>query len=84
MRYELIRFSLYGKLDPVALAVVTVMTVLFMIGAIIHNFDDGRLIIHGPGASALRLVLSAPPKASRASQPAREIATTHQPFSIIA
>jgi hypothetical protein len=28
-------------------------------GAIIHNFDDGRLIIHGPGASALRLVLSA-------------------------
>jgi hypothetical protein len=37
-------------------------------GAIIHNFDDGRLIIHGPGASALRLVLSTLPKPSTASQ----------------
>jgi hypothetical protein len=37
-------------------------------GAVIHNFDDGRLIIHGPGASALRLVLSTilrPPTASQ-------------------
>lgn len=36
-------------------------------GAIIHNFDDGRLIVHGPGASALRLILSAPAKASTGS-----------------
>ena len=28
-------------------------------GAIIHNFDDGHIIVHGPGASAIRLVLSA-------------------------
>ena len=28
-------------------------------GAIVHNFDDGRLIVHGPGASAIRLVLLA-------------------------
>jgi hypothetical protein len=38
-------------------------------GAVIHNFDDGHLIIHGPGASALRLVLSALPKPSMASKP---------------
>jgi hypothetical protein len=37
-------------------------------GAIINNFDDGRLIIHGPGASALRLVLSKLPKPSTARQ----------------
>jgi hypothetical protein len=48
-------------------------------GAIIHNFDDGRLIIHGPGASALRLVLSVPPKASTASKPHRPSAGIRAP-----
>jgi ABC-2 type transport system permease protein len=47
---ELIRFSLYGKLDPVALAVVVVVTTVFMIGAIIaYDPARGLLVRRGGG-----------------------------------
>jgi ABC-2 type transport system permease protein len=38
---ELIRFMLYGELDPIALAVVVVVTAAFMIGAILA-YDPAR------------------------------------------
>jgi ABC-2 type transport system permease protein len=38
---ELIRFSLYGKLDLVALAVVATVTALFSVGAILA-YDPAR------------------------------------------
>jgi ABC-2 type transport system permease protein len=47
---ELIRFSLYGKLDPMALAVVVVMTTVFMVGAIVaYDPARGLLVRRGGG-----------------------------------
>jgi ABC-2 type transport system permease protein len=47
---ELIRFSLYGKLDPVALTVVVVVTTVFTIGAILaYDPARGLLVRRGGG-----------------------------------
>jgi ABC-2 type transport system permease protein len=47
---ELIRFSLYGKLDPLALGVVVVVTVVFMVGAIVaYDPARGLLVRRGGG-----------------------------------
>jgi hypothetical protein len=35
-------------------------------GAIIHSFDDGRCIVHGPDAAALRLIVEAQIRRGRA------------------
>lgn len=49
---ELIRFMLYGKLDLVSLVVVVVMTVIFMVGAILA-YDPGRgLLVRRGGGGA--------------------------------
>jgi ABC-2 type transport system permease protein len=48
---ELIRFMLYGKLEPMALAVVVVVTAVFMIGAILA-YDPARgLLVRRGGLS---------------------------------
>ncbi len=48
---ELIRFMLYGKIEPVALAVVVVFTAVFMIGAILA-YDPARgLLVRRGGPS---------------------------------
>jgi ABC-2 type transport system permease protein len=47
---ELIRFSLYGKLDIVALAVVATVTTVFTIGAILaYDPARGLLVRRGGG-----------------------------------
>ncbi len=47
---ELIRFALYGKLDPVALAVVGTMVVLFTAGAVLaYDPARGLLVRRGGG-----------------------------------
>ena len=51
---ELIRFALYGKIDPLSLAVVVSCTVVFMAGAI-SAYDPARGLIalrRGIGGSA--------------------------------
>jgi ABC-2 type transport system permease protein len=48
---ELIRFTLYGKLEPMALGVVVVVTAVFMIGAILA-YDPARgLLVRRSGPS---------------------------------
>ena len=37
-------------------------------GAVIYSFDNGRLVVHGPGASALRMILKAQSDQSAASK----------------
>lgn len=49
---ELIRFMLYGKLDPISLVVVVVMTTLFVTGAIVaYDPARGLLVRRGGGAA---------------------------------
>ena len=49
---ELIRFALYGKLDPVALAVVGGLTVVFVVGAIVaYDPARGLLVRRGGGGA---------------------------------
>ena len=47
---QLVRFMLYGKLDPTALAVVVGMTVVFLVGAILaYDPARGLLVRRGGG-----------------------------------